>query len=235
MNKYIKITLSISAVILLAVFVKYRIIEPRRPHLEASDIIKYFSFSKESCLKEWEEKILKGRVVYRLEKEGDDGAYVTAKSDNAASALYYRINLDIGKHPIIGWKWRVISFPEKSLPESIDNKKEEDFAARIYVIFPAAFFTGSKIIEYIWAEELEEGMSGTSGYSKNIKVMVLKKGPKPGWEYEQRDVYDDYVKLFGAKPSLNVGAIAFMTDSDSTSTEASCLYDDIKIGYKKGG
>ena len=174
---------------------------------------------------------LKGRVVYTIEK-GGRLSYVRAKSQKSASALYYRVKLDISKHPVIRWKWRVDKFPERKLPESIEDKEEEDFAARVYVIMPDAFFTKSKVIEYIWSETLEKGTSGQSGYSKNIKILVLEKGKARDWRFEKRDIYEDFVKLFGEKPRLKIGAIAFMTDADSTQTSANAVYDEIKIGYE---
>lgn len=198
------------------------------------NIIKYFPFSSENSLSEWEEKILKGRVIYRIERKDDLESYVRAESKKAASALYYRTRLEVDKKPIIRWKWCVDRFPERTLPERIDLKKEEDFAARIYVIFPAIFFTHSKIVEYIWAEEMPAGTQGTSAYSDNIKIMVLRSGvSKQKWVSEKRDIYEDYIKLFGEGPRLDIGAIAFMTDADSTKTNASAVYDEIKIGYEK--
>ncbi len=194
-------------------------------------IVRYFPFSRANSLKEWEEKILKGKVVYVIEKN-DSLSYVRAKSDKTASALYYRIKLDVKKCPVISWKWRVNEFPGRKLPETIEGKKEEDFASRVYVLFPAAFFTNSKCIEYVWAESLSAGTCGRSGYSKNIKVLVLESGKQDGWRSEERDIVEDYVKLFGKKPKLNVGAISFMTDADSTGTYADAAYDEIRIGYK---
>ncbi len=207
----------------------YKYFAKRKVSLEK--IVKYFSFSTENSLKEWEEKILKGRVVYRIEK-GKTFSHVRAESKKAASALYYKVKLDINRHPVISWKWRVDKFPKRSYPERIDDIKEEDFAARIYVIFPAAFFTNSKVIEYIWSETLPPGTKGVSGYSKNIKVLVLEQGKSDKWLFEKRDIYEDYVRLFGEKPKLDIGAISFMTDADSTKTEALAVYDEIRLGYK---
>jgi len=203
----------------------------RQKGIDIAAIVRQFPFSKENSLKEWEEKILKGKVVYIIEK-GGALSYVRAKSDKTASALYYKIKLDVKKRPVISWKWRVDKFPGRDLPETIEGKKEEDFAARVYVIFPAAFFTNSKCMEYIWAESLPVGTFGRSGYSKNIKVLVLESGKSEDWRLEERDIVEDYVKLYGEEPRLNVGAISFMTDADSTGTYADAVYDEIKIGYK---
>ena len=194
-------------------------------------MVKYFPFSKENCLKEWEEKVLKGRVVYRIEAE-DALSYVRAKSQNTASALYYKVKLDIKRNPVISWKWRVDEFPKKKLAETISGKKEEDFAARVYVMFPAAFFVNSKVIEYIWSETIAPGSFDSSGYSKNVKVMVLAKGKSTDWLPEKRNIFQDYETMFGKPPRLDVGAIAFMTDADSTKTNAIAVYDEITIGYE---
>ncbi|MCK4463591.1 MAG: DUF3047 domain-containing protein [Candidatus Omnitrophica bacterium] len=211
-----------------------KLLSKKKKLITIEKIVKHFPFTEENSLKEWEEKILKGKVVYKIEKDDTIESYVRAKSERTASALYYKTKLHIRKNPIISWKWHVDEFPKRTLPEQIDLKKEEDFAARIYVIFPAVFFTNSKVIEYIWAEQLPVGTSGISAYSKNIKILVLRSGKyNEKWLFEKRDVYQDYVKLFGEEPRLNIGAIAFMTDADSTKTKASAVYDEIKIGYKE--
>lgn len=226
------LALSVAAVI---VFWETALFEPRKKitHLFFENVVRYFPFTKENSLKEWEEKRLAGRTVYRIEDDGKGGHYVKAESKDSASALYYKITLDPKKHPILMWKWRVIKFPKKRHAETLSSKREEDFAARIYVIFPAAFFTNSKAIEYIWAELLSAGTSGDSAYTKKIKVLVLRSGGAGAdWVSEERDVCEDYRKLFGEEPRLNIGAISFMTDSDSTDTEATSSYAEIKVVYK---
>lgn len=198
-------------------------------------IVKKFSFSDESALKEWEEKVFKNKVVYRIEKE-NGMSYVRALSDKAASALYYRIKLDAkNDRPVVTWKWRVEKFPTKAFPESLEAKDKDDFAARVFVIFPAMFITNWKVLEYVWSETIPVGTTGTSEYSKNIKLIVLQQGlgKDKQWFTEERDVYADYVKLFGRPPEYNVGAIAIMTNTEHTGTSADAMYADIEIGYKK--
>jgi hypothetical protein len=219
----------------IALFFRWQeIIQSLKPESKEKFVrlIKHFTFSDISALSEWREKILKGKVEYDIEK-ADDDSYVRAKSLRTASALYHDVKLDTKKHPILSWKWRVDHFPKRNLPETIEGKKEEDFAARVYVMFPAAFFTHSKAIQYIWAETLPKNTMGESGYSKNIKVLVLESGKSDEWVYEKRNIYEDYVKLFGEEPKLDVGAIAFMTDSDSTKSEASAVYDEIEVLYER--
>jgi Protein of unknown function (DUF3047). len=218
-------------------YVAYGIFFKRAPALpgQRSNIIKSFPFSEDAALKEWEEKILKGKVVYKVE-QGQSLSYVRANSDKAASALYYKIKLDAKKNnPMISWKWNADRFPVKKMAESLETKNEFDFAARVYVIFPASFFTNSKVLEYVWAETLPIGMIGTSPYSNNIKLIIVRSGPNNDkkWIQEDRDIVADYVKAFGKAPEYDIGAVAFMTNADNTLTSAAAMYDDIKLGYKE--
>jgi hypothetical protein len=187
-------------------------------------------------LNDWEEKVFKGRVEYRIESE-DSIAYVDANSRAAASALYHKVDLDPKKFPIISWKWRVSKFPKKTKAENLESLEEHDFAARVYVIFPTFFIMNSNVLEYLWAEELPVGTVGTSPYSKNIRLMVLENGPaKDGeWRTEERDIIADYVKAFGEAPKRDIGAISFMTNAEHTGSSAEAMYDDIKLGYKESG
>lgn len=198
------------------------------------DEIKDFTFSDDSSLKEWEEKVFKGKVVYRVDRDGGQ-SFVRAKSDAAASALYYKVKLDVKKRPIISWKWHIEEFPAKKGPESLGSSNEDDFAGRVYVIFPAMFITNYKVLEYIWAETLPVGTKGSSPISGNIQLIVLKSGkaPEGKFEFEERDVICDYINAFGKPPERDIGAVAFMTNAEHTKSSAQAMYDDIKIGYNK--
>lgn len=197
--------------------------------------VKLFSFSSDNALKEWEDKIFKGKVIYKIEKD-EDLSYVQAHSAGNASALYYKIKMDVkNRRPVLRWKWRVEKFPVKSAPESLEIAGEDDFAGRVYVIFPAMFILNSQVVEYIWAEKLPAGSTGTSPYSKNIKLMVLESGPAKDGKFisEERDVLTDYITMFGKPPERDIGAVAFMTNTEHTNTSADAMYDEIELGYKE--
>ena len=204
--------------------------------------VKSFTFSGPDALKEWEEKAFKGKVIYKLEKD-EDSYHVRAISNGSASALYYKIKMNAKTmRPVVNWDWKVYKFPVKNNPESLEVENEDDFAARLYVIFPAVFFTNSKVLEYVWAKDLPVGTVGTSPYSDNIKLIVLRSGfdKDVSWRSEERDVRADYIKLFGKAPEYDMGVVAFMTNSEHTLTNAEATYDNIKVGYmedadSKGG
>ena len=121
--------------------------------------LKQFNFDTHDALKGWKEKIFTGRVLYEVKSEGNKG-YVSAKSNNASSGLFYTLSYSPKKHPYISWSWMVNQFPSKTKPEALTRKswiERDDYAVRFYVIFPAFIFTNTKCLEYVWAESLAKG------------------------------------------------------------------------------
>jgi hypothetical protein len=203
------------------------------PKKEKLEVIKYFPFSSNESLKEWDEKVFHKKVDYKVESSNGE-SYIRAVSDSSCSAMYHKIKLDATQHPMLFWKWRINNFPDKKSRDNLLSKEEDDFGARMYVIFPAMFFTNTKVLEYIWSKDLQVGTISSSPYSDNIKLIVVESGPNDvnAWVSEERNIYEDYVIAFNAKPRLKIGAIAFMCDSDSTESNAEAFFDDIKVFYK---
>jgi hypothetical protein len=215
---------------LCKIFNILRISPPLLPKKEEPITIKYFPFPTEDSLKEWEEKVFNKKVDYRIESK-DNEFYVHAASNRSCSALYHKVKLDVNRQLMLSWKWRINSFPAKKSPDNLLSKEEDDYAARIYVIFPALFFLNSKALEYIWSKDLKVGTISSSPYSDNIKIIVAESGAKEGneWVIEERNIYDDYKLAFNTPPKFKIGAIAFMCDSDSTRSSADACFGEIKI------
>ena len=116
---------------------------------------------------------------------------------------------------------------------SADPKKLDDFAARLYVVFISRFFTHFRCIEYVWDESIPEGTILESPYSNQIKQLVIQSGREKEWVSEKQNVFEDYQKLFREKPKMKAAAIALMTNSGGTQSEAEGFFDDIQIGKKK--
>ena len=223
MRKLVFIYISISAVFILAIYYAY-----------SYDLPKWFPFNKESSLQEWQEKIFQNKVVYSVKSEKKDG-YLLAKSDKACSGLFYRISFSARKFPLMSWEWKVAQFPDKTKTSNVKTGwiEKDDYAARVYVVFPSWNFMNIKSIEYIWDENLAEGTIITSPYFGNIKLIVAESGREnPNkWVFEERNIYEDYKKCFRGTPPL-VGAIALMTDTDNTLSTAEASYKNIRVGYK---
>lgn len=197
---------------------------------------KWFPFSTERSLDEWEEKILKGKVLYKIDREDSQG-FLHALSRSSASAIYYRIRnrFKVEDYPLISWKWKVIKFPDKEKLKLCQGIEKDDYAARVYVIFPSLNFMSSKALEYVWDEVLPMGTICKSPYSGNIRLIVVQTGKDEAgkWVFEERNIYEDYRKAFDNKPTLKVGAIALMSDADNTEDVVEAYFDEIRIGYKK--
>jgi hypothetical protein len=194
----------------------------------ANPYLKHFGFDDEHALDKWSKMIFNGQVDYRLMKYGPEG-FIRALSYKNCSAIYYKIGFDSKNYPMVTWKWKVLRFPDKT--KAVTEKDRDDYAARLYIIYPFLNFSTSKFIEYVWDEKLPLGTVKDSPVAKNIKQIVIRSGAAEGgqWMTEERNIYEDYEKAFGKKPNLKVGAIAIMCDADNTKTEASSLFDDIFI------
>ena len=92
LRKFLPILFALIIIFLAAYFfVRPRIFLIKKAAEEFKrEIVKAFPFSEENSLKEWEEKIFKGKVFYRIERS-EDLSYVRATSDKSDSALYYKI------------------------------------------------------------------------------------------------------------------------------------------------
>lgn len=202
----------------------------------AFDLPKWFPFSTQRSLGEWEDKVFKGKVIYKVEERGPEG-FLHALSIGSASAIFYRIrnHFKAEDYPIISWKWKIIRFPDKEKLKTRQGIERDDYAARVYVIFPSINFMFSRALEYVWDETMPAETICESPYSHNIKLIVVHTGQdaKGNWVFEERNIFEDYRKAFGRNPHLRVGAIALMSDADNTQDISEAYFDDIKVGYKK--
>lgn len=188
--------------------------------------LRSFTFNEANALQNWREMVLNREVRYELMRQGEEG-FVQALSERACSALYYRLSYSLEQYPILKWKWRAVKFPDISRANTPEEK--DDYAARVYVIFPFLSFSSSSFIEYIWAQDLPLGTIINSPFGDNIKMLVVRSGKsEEEWVSETRNVYEDYKKVFGKKPG-RVGAVAIMCDADGTRTAAEALFDQITI------
>lgn len=172
---------------------------------------------------------------------------IKAESSQSASGLYRQLDLDPQVYPILSWCWKV----DRVIAKGDETKKEgDDYAARIYVTFKfdpdqATLWERTKFqaikliygeyppkaaINYIWANRLPKGKAVANAYTDRAQMVAVESGgDKVGqWICEERNLYDDYQKLFGDTPSA-ISGIAVMTDTDNTWEEAIAYYADIML------
>jgi hypothetical protein len=198
------------------------------------DLFKEWDFSHPGSLMEWDEKIFHGRSQYNIESLPNGEMALRAQSRGTSSALYHRVDVRIQSKPRLIWEWSSPTFPE-GVKEELAERKTNDFAGRVYAVFKGGTVLNSYVIQYLWDADFDEGTFATSSFAKNVKMMVVQHGPEPsqGWVLEERDLYDDYQKLFGKTPTRDLAAIAFMSDSDNTQTESGIFLRRIMVKYGK--
>ena len=174
----------------------------------------------------WEEKSFQGHTVYTVVTEGT-GKMLRAQSSNAASGLIFKKQYDLKRYPRLAWRWKVDNILLKGDERS---KSGDDYAARVYVIFPHWFAPKTRSINYIWANKLPTGEFVPNPFFGNAVMLAVQSGPdRVGeWISEERDVAADYRRIFGEEPPL-AGAVAIMTDTDNTGEAAVAYYDDLRL------
>jgi len=174
----------------------------------------------------WTVRSFKGNTEYAWISEGGR-AYIRATSKGSASGLYYTIEYDTQQYPYITWQWKVDNIIASG---NASQKSGDDYAARIYIVFPALFFWNTTAINYIWANRLPKEEAIPNSFSENSIMISVQSGRAEAgkWKTETRNVYEDYKRFFNKEPP-KAGAIAIMTDTDNTGESASAGYGPIAI------
>ena len=200
------------------------------------DLLEKFVFQAPNSLKVWEEKIFKGKTEYTVVPEGETGL-LSARSKSASSGLYKKVKYTVTPELYLSWDWKASEFPKKTDPGKLASRAQDDFAARIYLVFSGATFFTSNVIEYIWDENLPAGTVASSPFSDRVKLFVIRSGEPAkengGWAREERNIYQDYTALFEAKPGRELEAIALMSDSDNTRSSSQAFFKTIELKLKK--
>lgn len=189
-----------------------------------TDKISFGSFAK-SGLEGWTPKIFAGETDYRIVNDAGHKV-LQAKSSAAASGLVFETEYNPHEYPILAWRWKIDHIIASGDSRS---KSGDDYAARIYVIFPHWFFPKTKTLNYIWGNRLPREAVQPNAYTGNAMMIAVESGTAMAgqWVSVQRNVVADYRRAFGEDPP-HVGAIAIMTDTDQTGESAVAWYGDIE-------
>jgi len=186
------------------------------------------------------------QTEYTLVKD-DSGVVLRADSQAAASALFYPLQVDLNKTPIIQWRWKI-----KNIIKNGDARKKDgdDYPARVYILFDydasrlswleKIAYEGYYILygvypplaalNYLWANKLPVGSLVSNIYSDRVRMFAIRSGNEEAgkWVIDQRNIYKDYLQAFGEEPPAILG-IAIMTDTDNTGEQATAYYGDIRL------
>jgi len=174
-------------------------------------------------------------------------AALHAKADRSASGLIYRHQGPVAERPLLRWRWKVSS----TVPNGDEMKKAgDDYAARLYITFkyePSRVGLATRLkyaaiktlrgehpphnaIAYIWANKLAAGEDAPSPFTNRVMMVAVRSGGAAAgeWRSEERNVLEDYRRLFGEDPPPYAG-IAVMTDTDNTAGTAEAWYSNITL------
>lgn len=188
---------------------------------------------KESFTSDYRYKVIQESGDKFLRYEGTRAKHINLPLINKDKENIYNIN--IYETPILSWKVRAHSLPENANEDSSDRN---DAVASIYVVFDmgriALFKKVPKSIRYSWSTTLEEGTE-TSKLFGNQKIVVVESGyERTGkWVTFERNIVEDYRRLFGDNPPETPLAILILSDGDSTNSFVKADYDDIMLKPEK--
>jgi len=175
---------------------------------------------------ETEERRFAGQTLYRV-VELDNGRVLSATAEGSASGLVFPTRFDPAEWPWLEWRWKVDGIVQSG---DARFKHGDDYAARVYVIFPHWLPLRTRSINYIWANRLPREAAQANTYTANAMMVALQSGDGNSgeWVTERRNLVDDYRRLFGEEPP-DKALVAVMTDSDQTQEAVQAWYDEIRL------
>ena len=189
--------------------------------------IKVFNFTKDE-LSNLEVRKVRGaenKTIYTI-GSNENGNFLKAVADNAASGLGKEVKIDLNKTPFINITWKI----EKDLPGIKENtKKGHDFAARVFAVKKTgATPLSNRAINYVFSSNNEIGSNSPSPYTKKSidNVLASTKNNLNEWVTVKANVKEDFKRFH----NLNVDeldGLAIMSDTDNSKMKAIAYYQNI--------
>ncbi len=104
----------------------------------------------------WKPKIFKGETLYSFVRDGKR-TVLKAYSKNAASGLFKKVKVDSAEYPVLRWSWKIDRLLER---EDAASKQGDDFAARVYVVFPGTLFWRTRATS--WTRARRQHVAGST-------------------------------------------------------------------------
>ena len=192
-----------------------------------ADQIQAFEFTDEEL------KNLKVRKVRGADNKtnytigsNENGNYLKAKAENAASGLGKEIKINLNSTPIINITWKV----EKNLEGIKENtKKGHDFAGRVFVIKKTgATPLSNRAVNYVFSSNNSAGNNWSSPYTKKSidNVLSTTKEHMNEWVTVKANVKKDFKKFHDLDVN-EIDGIAIMSDTDNSKMTAIIYYQNI--------
>ena len=186
-----------------------------------------FDFTEEE-LNSLEVRKVRGADAKTLYSIGnnENGSYLKAVAENAASGVGKEIKINLDKTPFINITWKI----EKDLKGIKENtKKGHDFAARVFVIKKTgATPLSNRAINYVFSSNSNVGETWPSPYTKKSidNVLASTKSNLNEWVTVRANVKED-LKKFHDLDVEELSGIAIMADTDNSKLTAISYYQNI--------
>ena len=189
--------------------------------------IKIFEFNEKE-LSQLDVRKVRGadnNTVYTV-GSNENGNFLKAVANNAASGLGKEIKIDLNKTPYINITWKI----EKDLPGIKENtKKGHDFAARVFAVKKTgATPLSNRAINYVFSSNNEIGFNSPSPFTKKSIDNVLASTKKNinEWVTVKANVKEDFKKFHDLDVN-ELDGLAIMSDTDNSKMTAIAYYQNI--------
>ena len=189
--------------------------------------IKVFNFT-EIELSKLEVRKVRGadsKTVYTI-GSNENGNFLKAVADNAASGLGKEVKIDLNKTPFINITWKI----EKDLQGINENsKKGHDFAARVFAVKKTgATPLSNRAINYVFSSNSKVGQSSPSPYTKKSidNVLSTTKDNLNEWVTVKANVKKDFKKFHDLDVN-ELDGLAIMADTDNSKMKSISYFQNI--------
>jgi len=201
-------------------------------NISFADEVKVFDFTEVELSKLKIRKVrgADNKTIYTV-GSNDNGNFLKAVADNAASGLGKEVKIDLNKTPFINITWKI----EKDLPGIKENsKKGHDFAARVFAVKKTgATPLSNRAINYVFSSNSEVGFNSPSPYTKksidNVLASTINNLNK--WITVKANVKEDF-KRFHDLDVNELDGLAIMSDTDNSKMKAIAYYQNIYFSAK---
>ena len=156
----------------------------------------------------------------------ENGNYLKAVADNAASGLGKEIKIDLNKTPFINITWKI----EKDLRGIKENtKKGHDYAARVFAIKKTgATPLSNRAINYVFSSNSNVGENRPSPYTKKSidNVLASTKDNLNEWVTVKANVKEDFKKFHDLDVN-ELDGLAIMADTDNSKMKSISYFQNI--------
>ena len=165
------------------------------------------------------------KTIYTL-GSNENGSFLKAVADNAASGLGKEIKVNLNKTPFINITWKI----EKDLIGiKEDTKKGHDFAARVFAVKKTgATPLSNRAINYVFSSNADVGLNWPSPYTKKSidNVLSTTKENLNQWVTVKANVKEDFKKFHNLDVN-ELDGLAIMSDTDNSKKKSIAYYQNI--------